>query len=85
MKGGYQILDLKGLKIVTNGVTVKGAYKTIESTNKPILVTGINKNGTELKDRFVAFDSVSSKWEGKVQIGFKLQIDANDLVKIVAI
>ncbi len=53
-KGGYQIVDLRGESLSGTAVTIPGTYEKIEGTRKPILLTNINKGGTEIHNSFVS-------------------------------
>lgn len=55
MKGGYQIVDLKGNSLSSSAVTLEGIYDAVEGADAPILLEGINIGGTELKPQFVNF------------------------------
>lgn len=64
-KGGYQILDLKGLKIDDeNGVTIPGAYERLEGNwGKPVLCCGFNYDDEEeIGAQFVAPRVVSTDY-----------------------
>lgn len=52
-KGGYKIIDFKGLTLSTTDVVIPGIYDAIESTTKPILASGIKISTTEYNDEFV--------------------------------
>lgn len=55
MKGGYQIIDLKGNSLSSSAVTLEGIYDAVEGADAPILLEGISIGGTELKPQFVNF------------------------------
>lgn len=55
MKGGYQIIDLKGNSLSSSALTLEGIYEAVEGADAPILLEGINIGGTELKPQFVNF------------------------------
>lgn len=55
MKGGYQIVDLKGNSLSSSAVTLEGIHDAVEGADAPILLEGINIGGTELKPQFVSF------------------------------
>ena len=55
MKGGYQIIDLKGNSLSSSALTLEGIYDAVEGADAPILLEGINIGGTELKPQFVNF------------------------------
>lgn len=59
MKGGYQIIDLKGNSLSSSAVTLEGIYDAVEGADAPILLEGINIGGTELKPQFVNFVGAS--------------------------
>ena len=60
MKGGYQIIDLKGNSLSSSAVTLEGIYDAVKGANAPILLEGINIGETELKPQFVNFVGQSS-------------------------
>ncbi len=50
-KGGYQIVDFKGLQLSAAETTIPGIYETIEGNyNKELLASGLNFSGTVLPD-----------------------------------
>lgn len=51
MKGGYQIINLIGADIATNGVgiTIPGVYDTVEGSNKVILFENFSVDGIDIK------------------------------------
>lgn len=56
MKGGYQILDLKGNDFTINGdaITIKGLYEAIEgSYGKPLLIENYSIGGVEKNGRWL--------------------------------
>lgn len=59
MKGGYQIIDLKGNSLSSSAVTLEGISDAVEGADAPILLEGINIGGTELKPQFVNFVGTS--------------------------
>lgn len=63
--GGYKIIDLKGVD-VKSGATIEGVYAAVKETLKPIVLAGLNINGTEYKDLFVNFIASGSNYVGKV-------------------
>lgn len=84
--GGYHIIDLDRKPIDDiNGLTVPGIYEDIEGTDKPILVTGINNDGTEMKPRFVAFDVSGTDFVGYLNPTTTITIDDDDLVTIATV
>lgn len=61
VKGGYHIVDFKGVNLSTtnvDGVTISGIYDSIENSySKPLLFTGITIEGVEKND---AYETVTS-------------------------
>lgn len=54
VKGGYQIIDLKGTPLTTGvGMQYEGLYDLIEGTRKAIMLSGIYIDGVEYHDCFV--------------------------------
>lgn len=54
--GGYQIIDLENRNLTPGvGMQYKGLYEKIEGTRKPLLVSGIQISGVEMKDAFCVF------------------------------
>ena len=81
--GGYQILDLGGVKLSNSAVTIKDIYKTIKNSNdKAILVSGANFNGTKIADTFASAIPGEDKYTFVV-CGNQFEIAADDTVKIV--
>lgn len=81
---GYQIIDLKGTKIVALGTTIAGVYAKIAATDKPIIVAGINDNGTMLKNQYVAFALSSTDYVGTLATGDIITVTSADLITIAA-
>lgn len=80
MVGGYQIIDLQN-KEFTNGVGIvyEGIYDLLEGTRKTTLVTNINYDGGEMKDRFIDFVPVGSQFVADINIaGMEVQITVQD-------
>ena len=64
--GGYQIIDLKGKNLTTDvGMVYEGIYDLIESTRKPILLSGIQVDDTEYQDVFTSVTINGSAFELK--------------------
>lgn len=62
-KGGYQIIDLKYKEITKNvGMVFNGIHNAIESTKKPILISGLNFEGYECHDFFATVDAIGSSY-----------------------
>ena len=58
IRGGYKIIDLKNKELTVDvGMVYEGIYESIESTNKPILLSGLNIGGKEYPD-FWAFPEI---------------------------
>lgn len=58
--GGYKIIDLKNKELKINvGMVYDGIYDEIESTRKPLLISGLNIDGDEYHD-FYSTPIVSS-------------------------
>lgn len=57
MKGGYQIINFKGIKIDDEtGANIPGIYDAIEgNSGKMLICTGINNDGTFLPEQCVVF------------------------------
>lgn len=76
-KGGYQILDLKGVDLSTlNAEMDISRYETLQNAHeKPILVSGIVIDGVKQNDVFVTpvFDEDSSLWIFELY-GYVIQI-----------
>lgn len=81
---GYQIIDLKGEKIVALGTTISGVYAKIAATDKPIIVAGINDNGTMLKNQYVAFALSGDDYIGTLATGDIMTVTDADLITIAA-
>ena len=53
MRGGYQIVDLKGVNITTENVTIKGVHNQIENSHqKPLMFNEIMISGLEFGSRY---------------------------------
>lgn len=55
LKGGYKIIDFADVALTTAGaaVTIEGVYEAIEASyRKPLLLSGLNIDGTEKNDVF---------------------------------
>lgn len=53
IKGGYKIIDFKDTPFITGGATmmIEGIYDTVEASyRKPLLLSGLNIDGTEHSD-----------------------------------
>lgn len=83
MPNGYKIIDLKGLSVVALGTTIAGTHAAIAATEKPTLVCGINKNGTALRNQYVAFNLSGTSYVGTLGNGDVITVTSADLVTIV--
>lgn len=82
MRGGYQIIDLKNKNLTTDvGMVYDGIYEKMESTRKPILVTGMQLDDKEYRDAFVDFTLVGSAYMGEIH-GKAIKIEDTDVVTI---
>ena len=86
MQGGYKIIDLQDINIVSNqSTTITGIYEAIESNyRKPLLLSRIQINGTEYNDLFIEVTSVQSNWKF-IAYGYQFTITSADGVVIVAV
>ena len=81
--GGYQILDLGGVKLSNKATTIKGIYNTIKNSNdKAILVSGANFYGKKYADTFASAIPGKDKYTFVV-CGNQFEIAADDTVKMV--
>lgn len=70
-KGGYTIIDLKDTALTTGGdaVTIKGIYERIEGNyRKRIVLSGLNLDDSELADKEINFNVVSTNFVGIIKI-----------------
>ena len=76
MIGGYQIIDLKNKELNSGvGMLYDGIYDSIEGATKPILLEGLNIDGTEHKPCFVFFTVNESNFETQIT-------GKNDIIQI---
>lgn len=67
MKGGYQIVDLKGVNVGVTFKPVPGVYESIEGNYyKPLLLSGIVLDGTAYPDTFIEVTIVSGNYQTNV-------------------
>lgn len=86
--GGYQIIDLKNHNFVDNvDFTIEGIYNKIESTRKPILISGFQYEGKEMHNQFCScvvngsnYDITYHKSSGDIWIGITVQ--DNDVITV---
>lgn len=66
MKGGYKIIDLQDVNLVTGTASkIAGIHDAIENNyRKATLVSGIIIDGLEKADRFVAFENAGGDYVG---------------------
>lgn len=85
IKGGYQIIDLKNINIVTDDkdeVIIPGVFEAIAGNNgKPTLLSGISVDGDALTDRFVEFTLSSGDYVTLIN-GSTLTITDDDEVTL---
>lgn len=80
MRGGYQIIDLKGVNHTPAvGMVHDDIYDIVEGTTKPILLTNIVVDDKEYKDAFVTVDINESAFVIKIY-GYTITINSNDVV-----
>lgn len=82
-KGGYIIVSLASLDIVSSGATkeVKGIYEKIEgSYGKPILLTDIVLDGVEKHDIFVMAEVVGTNYVINGVYGKQINITQGDYI-----
>ena len=86
-KGGYQIIDLLDVPLTTEDVYyIEGIYAKIANTRKPILLSGLNFDGKDLRDGFVDVLEVAFDTELSYQLyynrEFLITIDPGDILSI---
>lgn len=80
--GGYRIIDLKGTNFtVGTGVVIDGIYDKIESTRKPLYVSGVVVAGVEYHDTWVDFTVDGSNYKGTIY-GYTIVVQNNDVVTL---
>lgn len=82
-KGGYKIIDLKDVNLVTDTkVKVNGVYNSIENSyRKPLLISGINLNGVEKNDIFIT-PNISGENYTFQAYGFNFTVLSEDTIEI---
>lgn len=84
MRGGYQMLDFRGISISSTAVTIDGVYETIEGNYyKPLLLCGINIGGVDKNDIFVELSTSNSNYTFDVYGGI-ITITKENKVTFVA-
>lgn len=74
MRGGYQIVNLKGISLSNTAVVIPGIYESIEGNHfKPLLLSGINLSGVEKADSYITTkagtnDFTISVYEGTITV-----------------
>lgn len=60
VKGGYKIINFKGVNITTDNsttTTIKGVYEALEENyGKPILISGLKNDTVEINEFYSKFD-----------------------------
>lgn len=92
VKGGYQILDLKGKNLRVGqsySVTIEGLYEALEGNyHKPTLIENLVVNGVERTSRFVVFGIDGQNYTGSIAISgdvmvLIMTITPDDVVTLV--
>ena len=83
-----QYIDLKGINLTQNGnpVTIKGIFNTIKNTRKPIVLTNVKLDGTEIHDvtGSVKVGLTSCVIVQAIDTGIRsFVISSNDTIKLV--
>lgn len=82
LKGGYKIIDLKGVDVTKNTMMIEGIYESIESNyGKPLLISGIIIDGVEKDDVFVQATLNGTAYEFELY-GYTIQVQDTDVVGI---
>lgn len=80
--GGYQIVDLKNVNHeLSVGMVHEGIYDIIESTRKPILLSGIHIDDKEFHDSYANFSVSGTNFVATVY-GYTITIEDTDVVTI---
>lgn len=85
-KGGYLILDFKGIEQTADGATktnFAGAYGSLEANTKFVVLSGLVVGGVEFGDCVVAPYVNNSEYQFDAY-GYTITVDANDDVIITA-
>jgi hypothetical protein len=98
MRGGYQLLNLKGSNFVANGTgaTVSGAFDTVNTsytkTFKSMVISGYSLGGTPRPDSSIRFVKSGDNFVGTIApiysngvsvVAYNLIITPDDAVTIV--
>ena len=79
---GYKVIDLKNTQISTTATTIAGVYEAIKTSDKAILLVGINYSGTQYKPAYVTAVPGTNKYDlytGVIQI----EVDKDSKVKVI--
>lgn len=80
MKGGYQIIDFRGVNITGSAQTIPGIYESIGGNyNKPLLLSGIVLSGVGKADVFAAAETDAGNYKFTVY-GGTLTVTAENAV-----
>lgn len=83
MRGGYQMVDFRGISISSTAVTIDGVYETIEGNYyKPLLLCGINISGVDKNDIFVELGTNNSNYTFDVY-GGTITITKDNMITFV--
>lgn len=81
LKGGYKIIDLKGIDVTQSTMMIEGIYESIESNyGKPLLISGIVIDGVEKDDVFVQATLNGTAYEFEIY-GYTFQVQDTNAVK----
>lgn len=85
MIGGYKIIDLRGINLVTGAEAppkISGIYDAIESgINKPLMLSGIVINGINKQTTYVNFTHADNIYS-YVYDGVTISINSDDEITI---
>lgn len=80
MKGGYKIIDFRGVNLTESAKTIPGIYESIEGNyHKPLLLSGIVLSGVEKADVFAASETSAGNYVFSVY-GGTLTVTAENAV-----
>ena len=68
LRGGYTMIDLHDINLVTDSATpIKGTHDAVEGNyRKPIILTGLTIDGVECSDRFVNLSTTPAGYKGVI-------------------
>ena len=87
-KGGYQIIDLSGVKFELPGsAKVKGVYEKVSGTTKPIMISDFTVGGKHERAAFVQAVKSDQNSDYNMLVAnstgnYLIIISKNDMVKI---